>query len=54
MDILDKHKSEIEIFCKKNGIIKISLFGSSLSKSDYSDIDLLVEFDEDSLSDCLT
>jgi len=42
-------QQELEAFCKKNHIVKISLFGSALRdelKPD-SDIDLLVEFDRD-------
>ncbi len=41
-------KEELEAFCKRNHIIKLSLFGSALRdelKSD-SDIDILVEFDK--------
>ena len=41
-------KSELETFCRKNHITKMSLFGSALNdelKPD-SDIDLLVDFDE--------
>ena len=40
-------KSEIAEFCRKNKIIKLSLFGSSL-RDDFnsgSDVDILVEFD---------
>ncbi len=39
--------SEIAEFCRKNKIIKLSLFGSSL-RDDFgpeSDVDILVEFD---------
>jgi predicted nucleotidyltransferase len=42
-------KAELETFCRRNHIIKISLFGSVLLdelKPD-SDIDILVEFDKD-------
>jgi predicted nucleotidyltransferase len=42
-------KAELETFCRRNHIIKISLFGSALLdelKPD-SDIDILVEFDKD-------
>lgn len=42
-------KEKIEIFCRKNHIIKLSLFGSALRgqlRRD-SDIDLLVEFEKD-------
>lgn len=41
-------KTEIVNFCKKNHIVRMSLFGSALRnqlKPD-SDIDILVEFDE--------
>jgi len=41
-------KSELETFCRKNHITKMSLFGSALNdelKPD-SDIDLLVDFDK--------
>ncbi len=44
-DIMSKQK--LEAYCKKNHIIKLSLFGSALKdelKPD-SDIDILVEFD---------
>ncbi len=42
-------KDEIAGFCKRNHILKLSLFGSALTKdfSDDSDIDLLVQFDPD-------
>lgn len=42
-------KAELETFCRKNHITKMSLFGSTLRdelKPD-SDIDILVEFDKD-------
>ncbi|MBW1677586.1 MAG: nucleotidyltransferase family protein [Deltaproteobacteria bacterium] len=42
-------KEEIVRFCKRNHIVKLSIFGSALQK-DFgpdSDIDLLVEFDPD-------
>ena len=40
-------KAWIEKFCKKNHIVKMSLFGSVLSDNftDASDVDILVEFD---------
>ncbi len=41
------NKSEIAEFCRKNKIIKLSLFGSTL-RDDFSpdsDVDILVEFD---------
>ena len=42
-------KEEIEEFCKKHSIRKLSLFGSAL-RDDFtseSDLDILVEFDPD-------
>ena len=45
------HKEEIEAFCKKHHIRKLSLFGSVLS-TDFkpeSDVDALVEFEPDSV-----
>ncbi len=41
-------KSELETFCRKNHITKLSLFGSALRDElkPGSDIDLLVEFDK--------
>lgn len=49
MDILNIHSNEITTYCKANRIKKLSLFGSYL-KGTYkkeSDVDLLVEFEED-------
>jgi predicted nucleotidyltransferase len=46
-DHLAISKSELEHFCRKNGIRRLSLFGSTLkgtARPD-SDIDLLVEFE---------
>jgi len=43
------HRAELETFCRRNHITKMSLFGSALHdelKPD-SDIDILVEFDKD-------
>jgi len=42
-------KSELETFCRRNHITKMSLFGSALRDElkPGSDIDLLVEFDKD-------
>jgi predicted nucleotidyltransferase len=42
-------KSELETFCRRNHIIKMSLFGSALRDElkPGSDIDILVEFDKD-------
>ena len=50
MDILSRHSSELKDFCKLNRINKLSLFGSYLDNSfnEQSDIDLLVEFEENS------
>ncbi len=45
-DVIPKEK--LEVFCKRNHIVKLSLFGSALRdelKPD-SDIDILVEFDK--------
>ena len=41
-------KERLEAFCKKNHIIKLSLFGSALRDElkPNSDIDILVEFDK--------
>ena len=42
-------RSKLEAFCRKNHIVKLSLFGSALRgelKPD-SDIDILVEFDDE-------
>lgn len=38
---------EIEVFCRQNHVVSLSLFGSILTErfSDQSDIDILVEFD---------
>jgi predicted nucleotidyltransferase len=44
-------KKEIEKFCKRNGIKKLSIFGSVL-RDDFnlaSDVDILVEFDDDAI-----
>lgn len=48
MDILTKHKKELDSFCKANKIKKLSLFGSYLkyTENSESDVDLLVEFAE--------
>ena len=42
-------KAEIETFCRRNHITKMSLFGSALRDElkPGSDIDILVEFDKD-------
>jgi len=43
------HRAELEIFCRRNHITKMSLFGSALRDElkPGSDIDILVEFDKD-------
>ena len=49
MDILNKYTKKVNSFCKANKIKKLSLFGSYLKKTagKDSDVDLLVEFEED-------
>lgn len=49
MDILSKHSNSISNYCKTNKIYKLSLFSSYLINriNEASDIDLLVEFEED-------
>ena len=49
MDILNKYSEEIKDYCKANKIKKLSLFGSYLANAhkEGSDVDLLVEFEED-------
>jgi predicted nucleotidyltransferase len=49
MDILNKYTKKLNSFCKANKIKKLSLFGSYLkdTASKDSDVDLLVEFEED-------
>jgi predicted nucleotidyltransferase len=46
---LASFKDELAGFCKRNHILKLSLFGSALTRdfSDNSDIDLLVQFKPD-------
>ena len=48
MDILNKYSKVIKDYCKANKIKKLSLFGSYLKNTsrEGSDVDLLVEFDE--------
>ena len=49
-------KGKIAVFCKKNYIKKLSLFGSSLH-DDFgpeSDVDMLVEFDQDHIPGLIT
>ena len=50
MDVLNKYSKELKTFCEANKIKKLSLFGSYLKNTynENSDIDLLVEFEEDS------
>ncbi len=50
MDVLNKYSKELEAFCKPNKIKKLSLFGSYLKNTynENSDIDLLIEFEENS------
>ncbi len=49
MDILSNYKKEIDSFCEKKKIKKLSLFGSYSrdAATTTSDVDLLVEFLED-------
>ncbi len=49
LEKIDQNK--IDNFCKQNGIKKLSFFGSVLTDkfSDESDIDILVEFLDDSI-----
>jgi len=49
MDQTSIPKIELERFCKKHHIRKLSLFGSFIRKdfTEESDIDILVEFDPD-------
>ncbi len=53
-DIISKEK--LSTFCRKNHITKLSLFGSALRdelRSD-SDIDILVEFEDDHIPGLIT
>lgn len=47
---------KLQGFCRKNHIVKLSLFGSALRDelTPESDIDLLVEFDEDHIPGLIT
>jgi uncharacterized protein len=49
MDMLNKYKNELNSFCIVNKIKRLSLFGSHLkgTANADSDVDLLVEFEED-------
>ncbi|MEI6610831.1 MAG: nucleotidyltransferase domain-containing protein [Deltaproteobacteria bacterium] len=49
-------KADIESFCRQNNIRKIALFGSALRDelNPDSDIDLLVEFEEDHIPGLIT
>jgi len=51
MDILNKHTNELQTYCRTNKIKKLSLFGSYLNDkyTEESDIDLLVEFEQNSI-----
>ena len=45
---IEIHKEQLDVFCRKNNIRRLSLFGSIL-REDFgpeSDIDFLVEFEE--------
>ena len=46
---VDLDKNLLENFCIKNHIVKLSIFGSALRRdfTDKSDIDFLVDFEED-------
>ncbi|MBD3404637.1 MAG: nucleotidyltransferase [Candidatus Lokiarchaeota archaeon] len=48
---IDIPKEKISEFCKKHGINKLMLFGSVLRSdfSEESDVDILVEFDSESI-----
>jgi uncharacterized protein len=54
MDNIDQNR--ISAFCKENGIRKLSFFGSVLTNkfSDASDVDILVEFFEESIPGLLS
>ncbi|MFQ6608847.1 MAG: nucleotidyltransferase family protein [Fidelibacterota bacterium] len=49
-------KEELSAFCRKNHITKLSLFGSALRGELHpdSDIDILVEFEEDHIPGLIT
>jgi predicted nucleotidyltransferase len=49
LDGINVQKEELADFCRRNGILKLALFGSALTDrfSDASDIDVLVEFAPD-------
>jgi predicted nucleotidyltransferase len=49
LDGINVQKEELADFCRRNGILKLALFGSALTDrfSDPSDIDVLVEFAPD-------
>ena len=52
MNLVEQHKAEIQMLCKKYGVKKLYAFGSVLSSrfSQESDVDLLVDFDKIDLS----
>ena len=47
----NRDQNRVSAFCKENGIKKLSFFGSVLTDkfTDESDVDILVEFFEDSI-----
>jgi predicted nucleotidyltransferase len=49
MKELEKYKEELDIFCKKYDIKKLSLFGSNLylDCNQTNDIDIIIEFETD-------
>ena len=52
MNLVEQHKAQIELLCRKHGVKKLYVFGSVLSSnfSPSSDVDLLVDFDKIELS----
>jgi len=51
--LIAKHRAAIEQICQTNRVSKLYLFGSIVKKAQFnesSDIDLLVSFDEESIS----
>ena len=54
--LLEKKHSALASFCRKNHIVKLSLFGSALTGQEtvHSDIDLLVEFHPEHIPGLLT
>lgn len=47
-DLSDYVSERLKIYCKKNGISKLSLFGSYIKNTftEGSDLDILIEFEE--------